>query len=207
MAGFVDSTRVVFPEIKQIRAMLRDYPRSIRRKYMRAAFNAAAEVGERRLRAITPRGPTGNLKKSVKKKATSGYGLAGYETVRGGKGFHQGFLEFGTEERFADGRFASTFRSKTAGRGGKMQILVGSRSRKTGGLVTKSPNYPKSFFKSAPAGQRVSLKTMPIGGRLGSPPVRTAFDQARGQITSVLKQQMATVLERANKDMARRNKK
>jgi hypothetical protein len=203
MARIVRGTGVVFPQIKQIRSLLQDYPKSIRRKYMKAAFNAAAKVGEKKLKQITPRGPTGNLKKSVKKKASPGYGLAGYEAGRGGKGYHQGFLEFGTKERFTDGRYASTFRSKTAGRGGAMRIVVGSRGSNAGKLVTKSPNYPKSFFKSAPSGKRVSLKKMPIGGRLGKPPVRAAFEQSRGQITSVLQQQMATVLERANKDMAR----
>jgi phenylacetate-coenzyme A ligase PaaK-like adenylate-forming protein len=45
---------------------------------------------------------------------------------------------------------------------------------------------------------------MPVGGSTGKPPVRTAFQSSRSQITSVLQRQMSTVLERANKDMARR---
>lgn len=209
MARIVRGTGVVFPEIKQIREALRDYPRSIRRKYMKAAFNATAKVGMDKLRQITPRGPTGNLKKSVVRKATQNYGLAGY--AAGGrkgdedkKGYHQGFLEFGTKQRRAKGRIASTFGSKVAGRGGRMTIKTPGRGKNAGRLTTSSPKYPKSFFKSAPAGQTVDLKRMPVGGRTGKPPVRTAFQTARGQITSVLKQQMSTVLERANKDMARR---
>lgn len=209
MARIVKGTGVVFPDLKRIQEMLRDYPKSIRRKYMKAAFNATAKVGMDKLRQITPRGPTGNLKKSVVRKATPGYGLAGY--AAGGrkgsedkKGYHQGFLEFGTKERRTKGRIASTFGSKVAGRGGRMAIKTPGRGKNAGRLTTASPKYPKSFFKSAPVGQTVNLKRMPIGGRTGKPPVRAAFEGARSQITSVLKQQMSTVLERANKDMARR---
>lgn len=207
--AIVRGTGVVFPELKQIQGMLRDYPRSIRRKYMKAAFNATAKVGMDKLRQITPRGPTGNLKKAVVRKATPNYGLAGY--AAGGrkgqedkKGYHQGFLEFGTKERRTKGRIASTFGSKAAGRGGRMTIKTPSRGKNAGRLTTGSPKYPKSFFKSAKAGQTVSLKKMPVGGRTGRPPVRSAFESSRSQITSVLKKQMATVLERANADMARR---
>lgn len=209
MARIVRGTGVVFPELKQIRALLKDYPKSIRRKYMKAAFNATAKVGMDKLRQVTPRGPTGNLKKAVVRKATQNYGLAGY--AAGGrkgsedkKGYHQGFLEFGTKERRTKGRIASTFGSKVAGRGGRMTIKTPGRGKNAGRLTTGSPKFPKSFFKSAKAGQTVNLKRMPVGGRTGNPPVRTAFKSARGKITSVLKQQMSTVLERANADMARR---
>jgi hypothetical protein len=207
--AIVRGTGVVFPEIKQIRALLKDYPKSIRRKYMKAAFNATAKVGMDKLRQITPRGPTGNLKKAVVRKATQGYGLAGY--AAGGrkgnedkKGYHQGLLEFGTKERRTKGRIASTFGSKVAGRGGRMTIKTPGRGKNAGRLTTGSPKFPKSFFASAKAGQRVNLKRMPVGGRTGNPPVKTAFQSARSRITSVLKQQMSTVLERANNDMARR---
>lgn len=196
MARIVKGTGVEFPELKKIRQMLGGYTKSIRNKYMKAAFTAAAKAALPSLRQATPRGPTGNLKRSIKSKSTKNYGLAGYALE---KGPHQGFLEFGTKARKTkSGRIASTMRSKTAGRGGMMTIV-----QRGGKVVTKSPNYPKSFFKSAPAGSYVDLKRMPIGGRTGKPPVKSAFQSARGQITSVLRQQMSTVLERANKDMAR----
>lgn len=206
MARIVKGTGVEFPEVKQIIALLKDYPVAIRRKYTKTAFNAAAKAALPALRRATPKGPTGNLKRAIVSKATSGYGLAGYAASRKGdtktKGYHQGFLEFGTKERRTKGRFASTFASKTPGRGGKMTI----QTTKRGKVKTSSPNFPKSFFKAVPIGQRVNLKKMPVGGRTGKPPVRTAFQSARSQITSVLQKQMATVLERANKDMARRAK-
>jgi hypothetical protein len=209
MARIVRGTGIVFPELKQIQSLLKDYSKSIRRKYMKAAFNATAKVGMDALRRITPRGPTGNLKKAVVRKATQGYGLAGY--AAGGrkgqedkKGYHQGFLEFGTKDRRTKGRIASTFGSKTPGRGGRMTIKTPGRGNNAGRLSTSSPKYPKSFFKSAKAGQTVSLKKMPVGGRTGAPPVKTAFNSSRSQITTTLQKQMSTVLERANADMARR---
>jgi hypothetical protein len=197
---------VFFPEAKAIARALQDFPKSTRKKYFRAAFTAAAKVGQAKLKQITPRGPTGNLKKSTKTKATANYGLAGYAVGRGeqAQGFHQGFLEFGTKPRKTKGRFASTFNSKKKGRGGAMKIVVAKRGKFSGMLRTKSPAFPKSFFKSARSGEKVDLKRMPIGGRLGRPPVKTAFEQSKGNISTVLKQQASTAYERASKDLARK---
>jgi hypothetical protein len=210
MARIVKGTGVVFPEIKKIRELLKDYPKSIRRKYMKAAFNAAAKVGATKLKSIVPKGPTGNLRRSVTTKATQNYGLAGFRASRKSdtkaKGFHQGFLEFGTKDRVikvpsSSGVFiASSFERKKFKLSRKALVKGGRK------VVQATPKYPKSFFKAAPFGQKLVLPPMPVGGRLGTPPVKTAFTSSRSQITSVLKQQMSTVLERANKDMARRAK-
>jgi hypothetical protein len=209
VARIVKGTGVVFPELKQLQRMLADYPKGIRRKYMKAAFNAAAKPGMDKLKQLTPKGPTGNLKRAVVRKATPNYGLAGYAS--GGKpgdtrrqAYHQGLVEFGTKQRRTKSRFASTFASKTPGRGGRMVIKISKRGSNAGKISTLSPKYPKSFFKGAAIGQRVDLKRMPMGGRTGKPPVKTAFEQARGQITTVLRQQVSTVIGRANADMARR---
>jgi hypothetical protein len=204
MAGIFGKATVTFPELRKLRQELKDLPKSVRKKYMKAAMYAGAKVGAAKLKQITPRGPTGNLRRAVKAKATANYGLAGYEAKKGGKGSHQGFLEFGTKQRKTKGRIASTFNSKTQGRGGRMQIVIASRGKFAGKLRTKGPGFPKSFFKSAPVGEKVDLKRMPIGGRLGKAPVKTAFEQSRGQIQTVLRQQAATAYDRATKDMARR---
>lgn len=210
-AKIVKGTGVVFPEIKAIAKELRDFPRATRRKYMRAAFTAAANVGKSALKKITPRGPTGNLKKSVVAKSSPGYGLAGYRRPprksdpddAGSKGSHQGFLEFGTKPRRTKGRIASSFNTKTKGRQSSgMRIVVASRGKNAGKLRTTNPKYPKSFFKAAPRGQTVDLKRMPVGGRLGKPPIVTAFKQSQSQITTVLREQLATAYTRASKDIA-----
>ena len=207
MAGkIVAGTGIVFPEMQEIRALLRDYPKSIRRKYMKAAFNAVTKPAMRALRAATPRGPTGNLKKAVAKKAHPNYAIVGYAANRqkadeNAKGFHQNLLEYGGRKvRQTKGRVASTFGSKAKGRSGPITIRTGN----SGKLKTLGPRFPKGFFKTAKAGERVTLGKMPVGGRTGVSPIRTAFKSAQSEITSVLKTQMATVLERANADMARR---
>lgn len=213
MARLVRGTSVEMPGLEQLQRDLADFPKAVRRKYMKAAFNAAAKIGAQALKKTTPRGPTGNLRRAVAVKASAGYGLAGYR--QGGKrakpdddtakGYHQGFLEFGTKTRRTKGRFASTFNSKSKGRGGAMQIATPARGRLKGVLVTRKPSYPRSFFKSAAAGQQVDLGAMPVGGRTGKPPVATAFAQSKGQIGSVLQQQASTALDRAAKDIARRH--
>jgi len=209
MARIVAGTGIVIDEFKQISDMLRDYPRAIRRKYMKAAFNAVTKPAMRALKQATPRGPTGNLKRSVTKKVSANFAIVGYAAARRNaeenqKGYHQNLLEYGGRKiRRTKGRVASTFASQGKGRSGKIE----TRTTKQGKLRTTRPRFPKGFLKSAPAGERVTLGKMPVGGRTGKPPIRTAFSAAEGEIRSVLKQQMSTVLERANKDMADRAKR
>ena len=209
MARIVAGTGIVIDEFKQISDMLRDYPRAIRRKYMKAAFNAVTKPAMRALKQATPRGPTGNLKRSVTKKVSANFAIVGYAAARRNadenqKGYHQNLLEYGGRKiRRTKGRVASTFASQGKGRSGKIE----TRTTKQGKLRTTRPRFPKGFLKSASAGERVTLGKMPVGGRTGKPPIRTAFSAAEGEIRSVLKQQMSTVLERANKDMADRAKR
>jgi hypothetical protein len=211
MARIVKGTGIVIDELKEIQALLKDYPRAIRRKYMKAAFNAVTRPAMQALKKATPRGPTGNLKRSVVKKASPNYAIVGYSASKKkddptAKGFHQNLLEYGGRKvrTTKSGRIASTFNNPGQGRGGAVQTRITKQGRNRGQLKTVSPRFPKGFLKSAPLGQKVTLGKMPVGGRTGQPPIRTAFAQAQGQIRSVLKQQMSTVLERANKDMARR---
>lgn len=211
MARIVKGTGIVIEEVAELVAMLKDYPKAIRRKYTKAAFNAVGAPAMQALRKATPRGPTGNLKRSIVKKAHPNYVIVGYSASKKkadptAKGFHQNLLEYGgTKIRTTkSGRIASTFNSKAQGRSGGVQTRITKQGRNRGKLKTVSPRFPKGFLKSAPLGQQVNLGKMPVGGRTGVPPIRTAFKASQGAIQSVLKQQMATVLERANKDMARR---
>jgi len=208
MARSVAGTGIVLDEFKQIAGMLRDYPRAIRRKYMKAAFNAVTKPAMRALKQATPRGPTGNLKRSVTKKVSANFAIVGYAAARRNadenqKGYHQNLLEYGGRKiRRTKGRVASTFASQGKGRSGKIETRTTKRGKNRGKLRTTRPRFPKGFLKSAPAGERVTLGKMPVGGRTGKPPIRTAFNAAQGEIRSVLKQQMSTVLQRANRDLA-----
>ena len=211
MARIVKGTGIVIEELQEIRDLLKDYPKTIRRKYMKAAFNATTKPAMQALRKATPKGPTGNLKRSIVKKATGSYAIVGYSASKKkddptAKGFHQNLLEYGGRKvrTTKTGRIASTFNNPGEGRKGAIETRMAKQGRNRGKLKTVRPRFPKGFLKSAPLGQAVQLGKMPVGGSTGQPPIRAAFAQSQTQIRSVLKQQMSTVLDRANKDMARR---
>jgi len=190
-----------FPELTEMRNQFKQLPTNIAAKHMGAALREAMKPGMAALRKNTPKGPTGNLRKSVKTKIKkyvkdgNAVGIVGYEAGKGSKGFHQWFVERGTKERQTKGRYASTFRSKTAERAGGFQIITPKRGKSAGMMRTKP--FPKSFFKSAKAGEVVRLGKMPIGGRTGVPPVKTSFMQAQPAMRSVLQKELATRLEKA----------
>jgi hypothetical protein len=133
---------------------------------------------------------TGNLKKAVaikvKAYAKSGNAVALVGFIRPGsssnktkgkgkdRAYHQGFLEFGTKQRFVKGDIASSYIKK-----GVFAIAKAGGSLKTSG-------YPKSFFKRGKKGQALSTGAMPIGGRSGRPPVSDAFNKTKGQLNQRL---------------------
>jgi HK97 gp10 family phage protein len=195
-----------FPELTELREQFKSLPKNIAAKHLGAALRVSMKPGVSALRKNTPKGPTGNLRKSIKTKIKvyfkdgNAVGIVGYSWGGDSKGYHQGFLEFGTKERKTKGRFASSWKSSSLNnsqyvRGG-FTILNPTRGRNAGKLVTK-PRPPKAFFKSAKAGQVVSLGKMPIGGRTGVPPVKTSFNQAQPAMRSLLQQELATRLEKA----------
>lgn len=249
-----------FPDLADLRAEFRGLPRSLAAKHMEPAMRKAVKPGLRELRLATPRGPTGNLKRSIKVKTKkyvkdgAAIGLVGYSVGKGSLGYHQGLVEFGTKNRQTKGRIASMFGNKYYG--GKFEIIndfkARTRGRRAGaradrlaargarllgaslgvssqarGIATRvtaarqkqakyeakarklrtKPRPPKAFFKSAPVGERVQLGKMPVGGRTGNPPVRTAFNKAKSEMGSVLQQQMVVQLESALRELVGRAKR
>jgi HK97 gp10 family phage protein len=193
-----------FPELAQLRDELKNKLKpNLAAKHFGAALRKAMTPGIAALRKNTPKGPTGNLRKSIKlkiklyKKDGNAVGLVGYEIGGGSKGYHQGFLEFGTKERETKkGRFASSWKRN----GGGFRVVNARRGRNAGKLVTQ-PKSPKAFFKTAKAGERVQLGKMPVGGRTKQPPVKTTFNQTRPQMVSILQSELATRLEKALAEM------
>jgi HK97 gp10 family phage protein len=207
-AGAVELS-MEFPELTQLRDELKKLPTNIAAKHLGASLRKAMAPGVTALKRNTPKGPTGNLRKSVKLKIKpyfkdgNAVGLVGYEIGKGSKGFHQGFLEFGTKERRTKKRFASSWKRSLLNNAGvsrgAFQILNPKRGRNAGKLVT-NPKPPKAFFKSAKAGQQVDLGKMPVGGRTGVAPVKTSFSQARAEMVSILQAELGTRLEKALAD-------
>jgi len=201
-----------FPDMEELRAELKKLPTNLAAKHFGAALRRTIQPGLTALRQATPKGPTGNLRKSIKTKVKtyprngSAVGLVGYSWGGDSKGYHQGFIEFGTKERETKkGRFASTFQSKTPDRAGPFQIVTPKRGRGAGRMRTKP--FPKSFFKSAKTGQKVNLGKMPIGGRTGVPPVKTAFNRARPAMEAELRLQLGARIEKAWDELEGRTKR
>lgn len=227
MAGGID-IKVEFPELKQLQAAFRGFRPSLARKHMGAAIRRSLAPGLTALKGNVTRGPTGNLARSITSKVKTyrsgnAVGLVGFVAAGSGKtksagggsvkkgkdrAFHAGFLEFGTKERIiktssrrAGASVASSFKTF-----GPFKIAKTAKRGKFAGVVrvNTSPKYPKAFFKKAPRGQVLSLREMPVGGKKGQPPVKTAYRESLSSMRSALSVEMTKSLINAQKDLADR---
>lgn len=87
--------------------------KGVQKKYLGSSVRQVVKEAVPEVKALTPRGPTGNLKRSVglkleKKKTTTAMGLVGYRRAAGGnnreKGFHAWWIENGVKVRRPKGR-------------------------------------------------------------------------------------------------------
>lgn len=227
MATGIDA-KVEFPELKQLQQAFKGFRPSLARKHMGAAIRRSLQPGLKALRANVTKGPTGNLARAITSKVKTyksgnAVGLVGFVAAGSGKNksagggtvqkgkdraFHAGFLEFGTKERLiktssrrAGSSVASSFR-----RFGPFKIAKVARRGKFAGVVrvNTTPKYPKAFFKKAPRGEMLKLPAMPIGGRKGQPPIRTAYRESLPAMRAELSVQMTQSLINAQKDLAAR---
>ena len=109
-------------DIQELRDKLKLFGTSIGAKYLGSALRKAAEPTYAALKAeVKKRGKvTGNLLRSVKIKVKK-YSRTGNAVALIGFGIEArggGLIEFGTKDRKTKSAFASSFRSKTAGRSG-----------------------------------------------------------------------------------------
>ena len=131
------------PGLEEIRKDLLGLGKTLSAKYMASALKKAAEKGGtlQALKSATPRGPTGNLRRSIavksKRYPRTGVGIAilgfrsgrkmneAYDTKK--LGYHQGLVEFGTKERTRktkDGRQVSTGKMPVGGSYGRPPIRL-----------------------------------------------------------------------------------
>lgn len=218
--------KVEFPELRRLQEAFRGFRTSLARKHMGAAIRRSLKPGIDALKRNTPKGPTGNLRRAIASKVKTyvsgnAVGLVGFVAAGSGKSksagggkiqkgkdraYHAGFLEFGTKERViktssrrAGASVASSFRTL-----GPFKIAKTARRGKFAGVVRVSttPRYPKAFFKKAPRGGILSLREMPMGGKLGGPPVKDAYNESLGSMRSQLGIEMTKSLIAAQKDLA-----
>jgi len=88
-------------------------PPSLQKKYLAAAVRAAGKEEVKEIRQLTPRGPTGNLKRSVglvvekRRKARTATAVLGYRrsgTNKSTMGFHAHWIEEGVKDRSPRGK-------------------------------------------------------------------------------------------------------
>lgn len=87
--------------------------KAVQRKYLGSSVREVVKDAVPQVKALTPRGPTGNLRRSVglkleKKKTTTAVGIVGYRRGTGGNnrelGFHAAWVEDGVNDRYPQGR-------------------------------------------------------------------------------------------------------
>ena len=182
-------------------------------RHMEAALKNAMKPGVKLLKGLTPRGPTGNLKRSVQavarsyKKDRRWYGAVGYSAEgkkktkinKDGKrtgsdlGYHQGLIEFGTGPRRL-GKHTGSNPTPIASSISELPGLSVSNAR-NGTLRTK-PKPPKGFFKKARAGETVVLAPMKKHGNI--PKVAGMADDF---MESALREDMKTRVDKAWKQL------
>jgi len=169
--------------------------RKVASLHMGSALRKAAKPALDALKAITPKGPTSNLRKSstitVRNYWNQGNAAAFVEHKSTKKGKISSILEHGTKPRFTKKRFASSFKKRGAFAINQKKV---AKSGKNKGKVrfSTSPKYPKAFFKSAPKGEKVALGTGPALHL-----VSRAYSRALPQIQTALKKELTIALGKA----------
>lgn len=99
--------------VEDILRRMSQVPPTIQKKYLAAAVRAAGKEEVKEVRQLTPRGPTGNLKRSVglvvekRRKARTATGVLGYRrsgTNKSTMGFHAHWIEEGVKDRYPRGK-------------------------------------------------------------------------------------------------------
>jgi len=97
--------------VQGVEAILRGFAglsKGVQRKYLGSSVREVVKSAVPEIKALTPKGPTGNLRRSVglkleKKKTTTAVGVVGYRRAAGGSnrelGFHSWWIENGVKTR------------------------------------------------------------------------------------------------------------
>jgi len=207
--------KITGPDLFELRRAFKQLPNNIAARVIGAGLRRAAKPGETALKQITPKGPTGNLRRSIKTivkryprdgaaVAVVGYVKAGTgksKSAGGGKvmkgpdrAFHQFWIEFGTAERY------SKMKSARGGYVASSYKKLGPFVLKGGEKVKTSPAYPKAFFKK-------SATPVYLRSTGAQHPVETAFRMSKDAIAANLTGEMRKALDNGLKileDQARR---
>lgn len=211
---------------------------------MREAIKKAIAPTLERLKQVSPVGPTGNLQRAADSKVVPypadgvAVGLVGFRrsgrqssesaaggAVRAGKdrGYHQWWLEQGTQDRFVSkisntpytrkahqrrmrsGTVADVQQHTVKGQGAviassfnKLGPFKMNRTerREDGQRVQTDPAYQRAFFKKGKQGESaIKMAAVTPGGKAGLPPLQTAWDQTRPTVQDILIRELQLTIE------------
>lgn len=204
----INSTEIT-RAVEEIRAGFAAVDENIAKKYRGAAVRAAVKPAFRRFKSLIPVSATGNLQQSaamvVRNYPAASVALAGYRMNAEGdedaKGWAQGLIEFGSDDRFTYKNIASSFNANSRGPFTSKWLVGG------GGAILQTPPYPWAFFSKAKRGERVELGRMPKGGSRGISPLETAWNTTKGEVRSILLEKMSENVVKAIDENLRRIRK
>jgi hypothetical protein len=232
------------PDLYEIRQAFKQLPTNIAARVIGAGLKRAAKPGENALKQLTPKGPTGNLRRSIRTMvkryprdgaavAVVGFvkpGTGASKSAQGGKvqkgpdrGFHQFWMEFGTDERYIGVKISKRVRRLVGKKAAKALLRASyaiNRNKKGsyiassfnklgpfvlkpspgGGRVQTSPKYPKAFFKK-------SATPIVLPGVGSQHLVHRAYASSKSAIAGNLRGEMTKAVENGLKileDQARR---
>lgn len=191
--------------VKEIRQKFDLVDEDIASRYRKPAVRKAVRPAFKRFKSLIPISVTGNLSQSAAmvvrdyKSNKVSIALAGYtmygSNEEGARGWAQGLIEFGTGDRYTrGGNIASSYNpnsSNTRGEFSSTWIKGG------GGAILQNPPYPYAFFKKAKRGELVNLGRMPKGGSRGVAPLETAWNTTKGEVRTILLEEMKKAANKA----------
>ena len=145
------------PDLYEVRNQFRRLPKNIAARVIGAALKRAAAPGEKALKQVTAKGPTGNLRRAIRtevkryprdgaavalvgfvKAGTGKTKSAGGGSVKKGKdrAFHQFWLEFGTKDRVVRTQGDKPYQRSSRAEKRKLVRAIGKRQAKE--LITKT---------------------------------------------------------------------
>jgi hypothetical protein len=199
-----NTVRIEGPNFYALRDSFAKLPSNIAARVIGAGLKRASAPMLAALKEVTPKGPTGNLRRSIKtvvkryprngaavaivgfqKAGTGGSKSAAGGTVKKGpdRAFHQFWLEFGTKERYIGKKQQGGYIASSFNRLGPFKLKAGKNGR-----VNTTPKYPKAFFMKSAQPIRISA----MGAMR---PIQTAFNRSRRQVESRLYAEMQKALE------------
>jgi hypothetical protein len=78
---------------------------------------------------------------------------------------------------------------------GRFRVIPGNVNEDGSQDVQTDPGYPRAFFKAK--GQAFTIRGVRPGGVNGQPPLKTAWEQTRTQVSEILQQELRLSLSRA----------